>query len=113
MKTETQIDGGKYTIVHDNGINIHILRYGERWADDEDGFPPKVVLACAAEIDTLRADREKLLVHVGKDLAKSIMQDAEIADLKKEKGECLAQVRELTAQVLELRQILKGARNDH
>lgn len=50
--TETRINvaDGKYTIAHDRGVNLRVLRYGANWRDAcGDGF----VLACGQEIERL------------------------------------------------------------
>lgn len=48
--TRIELEGGKYTVIHDNGLDFHALRYGERWRDlTGDGL----VLAMAQEIEDL------------------------------------------------------------
>lgn len=54
MKTEIKIADGKYTIVHQNGVNLHILRNGEPWAAEWTVSHPNVLLAAAGEIEQLR-----------------------------------------------------------
>lgn len=49
--TRIQLDNGKYTVIHNDGLNLHALRYGEAWRDlTGDGL----VLAMAQEIEALR-----------------------------------------------------------
>lgn len=49
--TRIEVDSGKYTVVHENGADLHALRHGEPWRDlCGDGF----VLAMAQEIEALR-----------------------------------------------------------
>lgn len=49
--TRIDLEGGKYSVIHDSGTNLHVLRYGEPWRDcNGDGF----ILALAHEIETLR-----------------------------------------------------------
>lgn len=31
--TKIELEGGKYTVVHDNGRNFHALRHGKKWRD--------------------------------------------------------------------------------
>jgi hypothetical protein len=48
--TRIELEGGKYTVIHDNGADFHALRNGERWRDlVGDGL----VLAMAHEIEHL------------------------------------------------------------
>ena len=50
MKNTVKIND-KYTLVHDDGVGLHALRYGEQWRDlTGDGL----VLAMAQEIEELR-----------------------------------------------------------
>ena len=63
MKTETQVAGGKYSIIHDNGADLHVLRNGEPWMATHRDIPaPKLILCCAQEIDALRAAKTDRLV---------------------------------------------------
>lgn len=51
MTTRIDLEGGKYSVIHDSGTNLHVLRYGEPWRDcNGDGF----ILALAHEVETLR-----------------------------------------------------------
>lgn len=51
MTTVLDFGGGKYTVVHTNGVGLRALRYGEPWRDlAGDGL----VLAMAQEVDSLR-----------------------------------------------------------
>ena len=48
--TRINIAEGKYTIAHERGANLRVLRYGEEWRDAcGDGF----ILACAQDIERL------------------------------------------------------------
>lgn len=57
MKTETKI--GKYTVIHDNGVGLHLLRNDILWMDTDEVQLSKFVLAAAAEIDMLREQLEE------------------------------------------------------
>lgn len=49
--TRIDLDGGKYTVLHDNGADLHALRHGGPWRDlGGDGL----VLAMVQEIEELR-----------------------------------------------------------
>ena len=51
MTTRIEIDNGTYTVVHNHGTNLHVLRHGMPWRDmDGDGL----VRAMAQEIEALR-----------------------------------------------------------
>lgn len=51
-KTRINVADGKYTIAHERGANLRVLRYGEEWRDAcGDNF----TLACAQEIERLVA----------------------------------------------------------
>lgn len=57
-ETRIDLDDGKYTVIHDNGVNFRALRYGEEWRSLTGD---KLVLTMAQEIERLReieADRE-------------------------------------------------------
>jgi hypothetical protein len=57
MQTTIDIADGKYTVVHEHGTNLHILRYGTPWREREvsgDGL----ILALAQEIEQLRSNLE-------------------------------------------------------
>ena len=54
MKTEAKIDDGKYTIVHENGTRLHVLRNGEAWLELCAIPQPKLMIAIADEIESLR-----------------------------------------------------------
>jgi hypothetical protein len=85
MRTETHIDNGKYTIVHDNGADLQILRNGEQWMGASfQLLPVKMLVAVAAEIDKLRADKAKLHEALGKELASTISLWQNVQDLKTE-----------------------------
>jgi hypothetical protein len=48
--TKIELEGGKYTVIHDNGANLHALRHGEPWRElVGDGL----VLAMAQRIEDL------------------------------------------------------------
>lgn len=50
MTTRINVAQGKYTIAHEHGVNLRVLRYGEEWRDAiGDGF----ILSCAQEIENL------------------------------------------------------------
>lgn len=52
------LEGGKYSVLHYCGTNLHALRHGEPWRDlAGDGL----VLAMAHEIEALRIQRAELL----------------------------------------------------
>jgi hypothetical protein len=52
MRLEATVAEGKYTIISENGVGTHALRYGEPWRDlTGDGM----VLAMLQEIVELRA----------------------------------------------------------
>lgn len=54
--TTIELDNGKYTVVHEAGVNLHALRYGEPWRDlTGDGL----VLAMAQEIESLREQLDR------------------------------------------------------
>jgi hypothetical protein len=49
--TRIELDHGKYTVIHNDGMNLHALRHGEAWRDlSGDGL----ILAMAQEIEALR-----------------------------------------------------------
>lgn len=52
--TKIDIDGGKYSIIHDNGRGLHVLRYGEVWKDERECAGDKFLFCCAQEIEDLR-----------------------------------------------------------
>lgn len=52
--SKTEIEGGKYTIVHDNVINLHLLRNGEVWDAGNVSYG-KMLIAVAGELDALRS----------------------------------------------------------
>ena len=55
--TRIELDGGKYTVVHDNGAGLHALRYGSPWLNlTGDGL----VLALSQEIESLRDECRRL-----------------------------------------------------
>lgn len=54
--TSLDFAGGKYTVVHNNGVALRALRYGEPWRDlSGDGL----VLAMAQEVEDLKAELVK------------------------------------------------------
>lgn len=54
-KTEITLEDGKYTVAHEDGVNLRALRYGQPWRDlTGDGL----VLAMAQEIESLRLAME-------------------------------------------------------
>ena len=77
MQSKTDIDNGKYTIVHDNGTGLHVLRNGEPWIRYGENQLLKLLLACSAEIDQLRADRELTakLLEAALDDTKKLRED--------------------------------------
>lgn len=56
------VDGGKYTVVQEEGGGTRILRYGEPWMGQDGSFPGvNAVLAMAYELEELRARPEATL----------------------------------------------------
>jgi hypothetical protein len=55
QESRTDIEGGKYTIVHTNGVGLHILRHGEDWLQEHEVHGGKMFIAIASELDALRA----------------------------------------------------------
>ena len=51
----TTFGDGKYAIVHEDGLELHILRNGLPWLSSEEVQAGKMLLAAAHEIDALRA----------------------------------------------------------
>lgn len=51
MSTSIELAGGKYTVVHENGMNLRVLRYGEPWRDCGGDA---LILTLAQEVVTLR-----------------------------------------------------------
>lgn len=54
--TKIELEGGKYTIIHENGCNLRALRYGEEWRNL---IGDNLVLAMAQEIEELREKQIK------------------------------------------------------
>ena len=106
MKTKTDIDNGKYTIVHDNGTCLQVLRYGEPWATELTGH--KFTLSVAQEVDTLRADKVNLCAAVDKLLADHAKVAAEKQNLCALLGKELANVIFLGAEVAEYKLQVKN-----
>lgn len=102
MKTQTDIDHGKYSIVHYDGRDLCLLRNGEFWLSSQTSptFPAKMLLAASAEIETLRADKSGLCTATD-----AILADK--AKLTEYLGKELANVITLKAEILMLREILK------
>lgn len=51
-----ELEGGKYTIIHDNGCGLKALRYGEEWRNL---VGDNLVLAMTNEIERLREKQTK------------------------------------------------------
>lgn len=50
METRIELEGGKYTVLHEYGLNFRALRHGEEWRDlTGDGL----ILAMAHRIEEL------------------------------------------------------------
>lgn len=48
--TRINVADGKYTITHERGVNLRVLRYGDSWRD---AVGDSFILACAQEIEHL------------------------------------------------------------
>lgn len=55
-ETIIDISGGKYTVIHQGGSNLRVLRNGEKW--DRDFIGDKLVLGMAQEIESARSERD-------------------------------------------------------
>lgn len=53
--SRTDLEGGKYTIVHEDGANLRVLRHGDDWIGPGEVVGGKMLIAVAAELDDLRA----------------------------------------------------------
>lgn len=77
--TQIQLAGGKYTLVHDDGVGLHCLRHGAPWRNDLAG--DGMVLAAAQEIETLREALSEFCDRVEKGEVRSVRTYQRFCDL--------------------------------
>lgn len=58
MATKIEIEGGKYTIVHENGAALRVYRHGELW---QNLTGDNLVLAMCNEIEELKRKLKRKL----------------------------------------------------
>lgn len=97
--TSIELDGGKYTVVHENGEGLHALRYGGAWRDlCGDGL----VLAMVQEIEQLHEEMTILAEERNNARRNSSAFENRMGDLQVNNGKLRDHLNEVTAALKSL-----------